>query len=452
MQQVGKYELTLAFAILLLILLNTLGKPLCVACFFENSGGTSQRLRLNNVVGRIISEPQRHEKNVQALLKTEQGNVLLFADPYTPLAYGDTIAMKGRIRRPEPLGSFDYRAYLARQGIYFVSYYPHISIIKREEASSFQTMLIGFKEYLRRPILAYLPEPHAGLILAMTLGEQWRLSASFQDAFARAGIVHVVSVSGLHISMISIGIFALFIGAGFNRRNSFFILVPFLVCYIFFIGAPASAIRSGIMGGLMLFAYFAGRSAKMLYTLLLAAFFILLWDVRWVDDIGFQLSFASFVGLILVLPELNKWASYLETMYVMPHASLERIQEIIMPIILASFAVSLVLLPLLAYHFGRFSLVAPLANIFILPLTPLFLAFAFFVEITGFLWQPLWLITEYFVRTGFFFANLPFASFSLTFPAWAIVPYYGLLFGALYVINYRSSFALRLKLAHEHDQ
>jgi len=450
MEQVGKYEVMLFLAIIALLLLNSLGKPLCAACFFENRTISEELLHAKEVVGTIISEPQRHEKNIQALLETKQGKVLLSVDPYTFLAYGDRVSIRGRIQRPEAFGSFDYPAYLARQGIYIVSYYPKITVLAREDRPSFQTIVVAFKERLRRPILAYLPEPHAGLVLAMTLGEQWRLPASFQDAFARAGIVHVVSVSGLHITMISMGIFFLLIVAGFNRRSSFFILIPFLVCYIFLIGSSASAIRSGIMGGLTLLAYFSGRSAKMLYTLLLAALCILLWDVRWAGDIGFQLSFASFFGLILVLPELTKWANYLDQMYTLPYPFLVRAQKMAMPIILASLAVSLILLPLLAYHFGHFSLVAPLANILILPLTPLFLGLAFFVEISGLLWQPLWLITEYFVRTGFFFADLPFASLSLTFPSWAIVPYYALLLGVLFFINHYSFLAWRLRLHHEH--
>lgn len=449
MEQVGKYEIIFSLAIVFLLLLNSLGKPFCAACFFEGPAVIPEEILLaKEVVGRIISEPQRHEKNIQALLKTEQGNVLLSMAPYAPVAYGDKVRIKGRIRRPEAFGSFDYPAYLARQGIYLVSYYPKITMIAREDRPSFQKMVIAFKERLRRPILVHLPEPHAGLVLAMTLGEQWRLSSSFQNSFARAGIVHVVSVSGLHITMISMGIFFLLVMIGFNRRSSFFVLIPFLACYIFLIGFSASAIRSGIMGGLTLFAYFSGRSAKMLYTLLLAALCILLWDVRWAGDIGFQLSFASFFGLILVLPELTKWSSYLGKMYTLPYPFLVRAQKIAIPIILASFAVSLILLPLLAYHFGHFSLVAPLANILILPLTPFFLGLAFFVEISGLLWQPLWLVTEYFVRTGFFFADLPFASLSLAFPAWAIAPYYVVLFGALYMVNYCSPFAWRLH--HEH--
>lgn len=440
MQHVARYELALSCAILVLIIFESLGIPLCAACFFNRSNESEELIRAREVDGVILAEPKVREKNIQALLHTTKGDALLFLNRYVPVAYGDRVKVKGTFQRPEAFDLFDYPRYLRRQGIHIVSYYPEVAIVAKGGDASLYAMLLRLKGRLRSPILERFGEPHGGLILAMTLGEQWRLTSRFQDVLARSGIIHIASISGLHISMISIGMFMLFIGVGFNRRSAFFVIVPFLILYILLIGFPASAVRSGIMGSMLLFAHFLGRSGKMLYALLLSAFVMLLWDTRWIHDIGFQLSFASLGALILILPGLNRWSDYFLRQYSPSDSIFSRVRQITVPILLASIAVSLALLPLSAYHFGQFSLVAPLTNIMILPLTPLFLGLALWVEISGVLWQPLWFVTEYMVRVAYFFANAPFASVSLTFAGWAIIPYYLLLFGGMYLLNRYFSF------------
>src|SRR3989344_1680620 len=105
-------------------------------------------------------------------------------------------------------------------------------------------ILIGGDIWLKSPSL--LP-PHSSLYSAMLLGNKSGLSQTDKDNLARAGLSHIVAISGMHIAVIALILFFVFLSAGMWRQHASIAVLLVLAFYIIMIGAPASAIRAGIM-------------------------------------------------------------------------------------------------------------------------------------------------------------------------------------------------------------
>ena len=127
------------------------------------------------------------------------------------------------------------------------------------------------------------------------------------------------------------------------------------------------------------------------------------------DDVGFQLSFCAILGLIYFSPYLvERWRSYPSFLGVK-----ESLQS--------TLAAQLSTLPLIIYNFGRLSLIAPAANLFVVPILPYLTILGFIVLplallfnfLTPYLFWPIWLMLTYLIKAVAFFASLPLASVTL---------------------------------------
>ncbi len=420
-EQIGLYECIVIAGIFFLIFLYSIGKPLCVACFFDVENRTPLYGAFQGE-GVVTTQPEVAVKYQRFTIAIRGEKVLLFLNRYIGIEYGDVLRVKGVLKAPINRGTFDYRTYLEQRDIKTIMYYPSVTVVGKTTPSIITKVSYTIKDFLRGHIVKNFPEPHAGLILAMTLGDTWRISQEFYTVLATAGIIHLVSISGLHIAVIFSALFFLFLLLGFNRRIATCISLPLIIFYVFLVGYPASAIRSGLMGGIFFFGYIVGRAQRSFYILLLSALLMLLWDIRWFFDIGFQLSFVALLGLILIYPEMKK--------RIFPS-----IDNFIKDIIIGSFAVELTLFPLIGYYFGRISLVSPLVNIIVLPPSAFWLILCLIVEITGFFIQPLLILTDCFIKVIYFFGDNRFSSVSFApFPLWFVLIYYASLSTVLYFL------------------
>lgn len=386
---IGKYEFLALLALGFLILLILINKPLCAVCFFVSQPAEFIHLpKGSSLEGIVIKEPEVRYTNQHIEMTFQNKRILIVANRYQQVVYGDRIRVVGEIGPPRNNGSFDYAGYLLRQHIQGITYYPRISIVRHNEGSSLMARIYLFKDFLRAPILKGLPEPHASFILSMTLGDDWRISPQFRDALVRSGTIHIVSISGFHMTVITIAVFLLFIMVGFSRTWATVATIIAISGYIFFVGLPSAAIRSGIMATLVLLAYLIGRIHRLFYGLLLAAILMLLWDSSLLFDIGFQLSFGAMLGLAIFYQPFRAW------FHMLPRVS----NYAILDIVPASFAANVAIFPFLAYHFGSISFISPLANVLVLPVIPVIMVLGFIVEIIGIGISPLWFLLEYATR------------------------------------------------------
>lgn len=386
---IGKKEIYLVVIIVVLIVLELVHKPFCLVCVFQPRVTQFLSLPKSSLVqGIISSEPKIGYTSQRFILSLRKHNILLVVNRYQQFSYGDVVQVTGAVGKPDNFGSFDYQAYLLHEGVAGVAYFPQTTIIGHNQGSPLLAWLYGIKASLRKPILTNLPEPHASFLLSMTLGDDWRVPPDFRQALVNSGTIHIISISGLHMTFISLAVFFLFIVAGLNRPLATVATGISLLGYIIMTGTSSAAIRSGLMGTLLLVGYLLGRAQKLLYALLLSGALMIVWDSRVIYDIGFQLSFGAMLGLVVFTGQFRVW--FYAIINIKPNKFLD--------IIPASLAANLGVFPILAWHFGRVSLLAPLANLVILPVIPALMALGFLAELTGLFMWPLWLLLEYSVR------------------------------------------------------
>lgn len=164
------------------------------------------------------------------------------------------------------------------------------SIFERTVAAG-RSAIQNIREYTDKQLKKYSPDEYAGIMLGMLIGDKSGIAEEYSDAFTRAGIVHLFSVSGFHISLWSEIVYKRLLKCGLNKRLSSFVSIGFVVLFTAVTGFSRSTLRAGIMMSV----FFAGRMIFMdsdsLNSLGFSAFAISVANPFCAGDIGFLLSF-----------------------------------------------------------------------------------------------------------------------------------------------------------------
>jgi competence protein ComEC len=267
--------------------------------------------RLTVEVERIIEGEQAEAVSGLLLLSIEEGDVVI--------ARGDRIRFVTRISVPRRLGlpgEFDYSRYLALQGIAAtgrVASQGDIVLIRAAAVESMLRTSDRIARILGDSIRTSIPDERISSVLtALLIGDQRRIPRDLADAYTRAGVNHILSISGFHIGIVAAFITVTIIwfltrfeypALHWNiRRNAVLIAVPAMLGYLFLSGnAPATA-RSVIMLSVFALALFAERERDAINTLLFAAFFLVAINPPTLFDVSFQLSFIALWGILIAVP------------------------------------------------------------------------------------------------------------------------------------------------------
>ncbi|MFH1232624.1 MAG: ComEC/Rec2 family competence protein [Patescibacteria group bacterium] len=322
------------------------------------------------LTGIIINEPDVRENNQKLEVEINYSNslkhnifgkILITTNLYPSYNYGDQLAITCKLVAPEKFDEFAYDRYLARHNIYSVCYYPKIKIIKHNQGNWFYQKIFILKNKLTQTIDNGLGEPEASLARSIVFGGQRGLDEKIRQQFSQTGLTHIMAVSGFNVSILAVVALVFLLGIGLNRRQAFYLSIIILLVYIILVGAPASAMRAGLMGFLVLLALHLGRLNKITNALVLTATILLLINPKLLrDDIGFQLSFLAVVGLVYVYPILDAiWKKY-------------KLPELkgLSSAFLITLSAQILSWPIIAYNFSQVSLIAPLANLLVIWLIP----------------------------------------------------------------------------------
>ncbi len=244
-----------------------------------------------------------------------------------------------------------------------------MSYAKVTVVSMRQSLLTQAKSEFSKGVRRALPEPAASFVLGILLGARSTLPKSLQDLMALIGLSHLVAVSGYNLTIITLAVQRLV-----GKRWQWAGLVATLwliVGFVVLTGAPASIVRAGIMSTLFLLSTYYGRRLEVLTCLALGIIITLGWNPSYITDLGWQLSFLALGGIVLLTPVVQTF--------------IPKRFGVIGEIAAVSIAAQLATLPLIAITFGTVSLVAPLANVLILPLVPLLMLVGFVVGLLGIL-------------------------------------------------------------------
>ncbi|HEC93393.1 MAG TPA: ComEC family competence protein [Candidatus Atribacteria bacterium] len=363
------------------------------------------------LIGTVSKEPDVRKNQTKVELSVQEiitenkgipisGKVLITTNRFPQYDYGDKLKIKGVLQTPRNPEGFNWKGYLAKEGIYSVSYWPRVELIKKHATNDIFSKAYGgilcFKEKLRQSIHHFLLPPQSLIAGAMILGDKKQMPYELKEKLNIAGVRHITAISGMHITIISVVLMQFLLGIGLWRSQAFYLTVLFLILFIVMIGMPSSALRAGIMTTTLLFSEKIGRKNYTFRALIFAAVFILLVNPLLLRfDIGFQLSFLAVIGIIYLSPLLKNLLKKI------PEGRFFNLRSIIS----MTLSAQIFTLPLLVYNFGRISLVAPLVNILILPFIPFIIGLGFLSALAGTIFPllgqilswPCWLILAYIV-------------------------------------------------------
>lgn len=364
-----------------LILLHLLGR------FPAPGGNDISRLAGSPLVafqGRVVNFPMTRWGQTRFLMEghdvpqgTYHGRVVVdLKFPLEDLAPGDGLRIRGwlgRPRRPSWRRTFDERAYWAGFRAYAVLHVWSAQGLQRLSTS--RHLAWSFHQRVKRFWFEHLPADEAALLSCICLGTRGVLPADIKNQCIRAGVYHILVVSGQKMAWVIALVVGLLRIFRVPRRWTFWLCCPLILFYAQAVGADPPVLRAATMAVAALGALSLGRDVPRYQPFLLAWFWILLREPEALFGASFQLSFGATASLLAVLPLINP----------APHP--HRLARWFVEAGLVSLAVHLGVWPLLVHYFHQLSLVGILANWTIFPLSGVLMVLGLLVGAWG-AWAP----------------------------------------------------------------
>src|SRR5215471_907197 len=398
-----------------------------------------------SVEGRLAEEPVRWSADRTRLLidldglrdgldlRTVSGRIQVTLYGETPpVGEGQRVALDLKLSPPRAFknpGAFDYPAFLRREGILLVGSARADSLVAL--TADDPPWPVWVKRWAMSTTAGHLPATSAALLGGLLLGEKTGLPPEASEAFRRAGVYHILAVSGFNVALLASSIFFVLSTLGVPRRATAMVAGAALVGFALVVGGQASVLRATVMGLLLLGALLLDRESQLMNALALAVLVLLAWRPGDLGEPGFQLSFAATAGIIYLAPPITAWLTgrgwpgWLAT----------------------STAVSLgaqaAVTPVMLVHFNQLSLIGIVANLAVVPMAAVgttlgmlaLLIAAANASAADIFFQALWpllLALRAFVWAA---ARVPAAMVHLPAPGWpatsawcvalALVPYLG---------------------------
>ena len=324
-----------------------------------------------------------------------------------PLRYGRQVTLTGVLEQAQDKrnpGGFDYRAYLARQGVDGIIDAKGLLRIGQQrgflplrwiEALRIQTEQIIDTIYTGASITE--PSLHAQLLKGILLGKRSDLPTETLDIFRNSGTFHVLAVSGLHV-----GLVAMFCYFGFRcfrlpEKIRCLLTIAAVLIYACLIGFRPSVFRASLMAILFLFATVIDRDANLFNLLGVAALVLLLLNPLQLWDVGFQLSFVAVTAIVYFVPKMEKplrrlWESEDGAAPQQPISILTKYRNAAVKWLVLSYLVTLAAqigtTPLIAYHFFRTYPLGIVVGPFAVGLVSLIVAIGMVSVCVGFIYLP----------------------------------------------------------------
>ncbi|MBX4200402.1 ComEC family competence protein [Candidatus Parcubacteria bacterium] len=405
--------------------------------------------------GVVLSEPERLDNSTRFILKSEnQEKILVSTDMYSEVQYGDEVSIEGKLKKPgvitdESGRDFDYGAYLSKDDIYWTTNFASVSVISHSSGNFIKIFLFKVKNKFVSKIKEILPEPQSSLLAGLIVAGKEALPGGILDEFRRAGVVHIVVLSGYNITII--GEFFLALLGFLSLKKRTLLAALGIILFVVLTGATATVVRAGVMALIVLLARVLKRNYSPSRALLLTGVFMLVENPKiLVFDSSFELTFLAMISLIYVVPLFEDW---IRKLLIATSPTLDREQAIVSgPIALISvtLATQIVVLPYLLYNIGNFSTVFILSNLLILLVVPWTMLVGFIATMLAFVspivaW-PLAFISHvllsWILGVAHFLGNLSFASIQIShFPLWLTLLLY--LFLVLFLFSKRLSLTLK---------
>ena len=357
-------------------------------------------------ISKVLKSGFYHDKYVAEVIQINEnkarGDVLLNIEKgglQGLLAIDNQILVNSEFRIvPTPLNpnQFNYKEYLAKQGIHYQLFIESTQFLKLSNAANSLLGISGkFRDKIQQSVLKYnFKRDELAVISALLLGQRQDISKELLEDYAGAGAIHILAVSGLHVGVILLILSFLFKPLERIKNGSYlkaFCIVLLLWMFAFIAGLSASVVRAVTMFTFLAIGQSLQRKKVVAFSLISSMLFLLIVKPMFLFDVGFQLSYLAVFGIIWVQPKLV-------TIY-KPKFMLDKK---IWQLFTVSIAAQVGILPLSIYYFHQFPGLFVLSNLVIIPflgailiggiivilmsllnILPLFLAFFYGLIISG---------------------------------------------------------------------
>ena len=282
--------------------------------------------------------------------------VICYMEDGTEAPLGSIVAVKGKLQEFNQAtnpGEFDSRQYYQILKLDFRL--KNAEIVKMtSEYNKLYEGLYKIKKKCSCILEKYYDEVDAGIMKTILLGDKNSLAEEVEEQYKRNGIIHIMAISGLHISMLGMGLYKLLKKCRMPTWLAGCVTVLFIWCYGIMTGMSASACRAIIMFLMKIVADIIGRTYDLLTALAVAAVMLLAEQPLYVKHCGFLLSFGAVMGIGIVLPILQENLS--ERMKKLPGG------------LFSGMAVFLVSFPIQIYYYYQYPIYSIVLNLLIIPL------------------------------------------------------------------------------------
>lgn len=422
---------------------------------FNNSGGLT-------VKGLVVAEPDVRDDITLVRVRAEtvtqagatvptSGLVLVRVPPSVPVAYGDVIRATGSLVTPGEYDNFSYADYLARQNTFSILRDTAVEVVETGRGNPLYGALLRLKAQAAYSINRMIPEPEAGLLVGILLGNERGISPALQADFAATGAAHIVAISGFNMVILAGVVLALLDRTPLPGLASGAIALGLMAVYTVLVGMNAAVVRAAVMTGVLVVGQSLRRRTYVPASLAFVALVMSMHMPRVLWDVSFQLSFFATLGLALfadpftrgfeaglrrVLP--SKWAGPVGGFLAEP--------------LVVTMAALVTTLPLTALYFNRVSLVQLPVNLFIVPVQTAVLLSGILAVLIAPLVPPVAQVVFWFdmallawtVGVVRWFADVPFAEIEYYASVRVIQAFFVILIGGAIVHAAQPAWALRL--------
>lgn len=305
---------------------------------------------------------------------------------------------------------------VAKEG--FANFPLSISVPQLDEAhrSTFSDVGRVVRDWFADAVRRVLPEPQASLGIGFLTGQKSALATELSEAMKVVGLTHIVVASGYNLTILVQLARKFFLKI--SKYLSFVSAALMVLGFMAITGLSPSMTRAGLVSGMSLFAWYYGHVFHPFVLLPMAAALTIAIQPSYIwGDLGWQLSFAAFVGVMVVSPLFHA--------YFFGEAEPSMLRQLIGET-LAAHAVTV---PIIAMSFGTVSHIAIVANLLVVPLVPFAMLLTFLCGVLSLALPPVavliafptqWLL-GYMVKTSLFLAEIPWAQGGVVLPvvAWA---------------------------------
>ena len=322
-------------------------------------------------IDKVLKPGNYHHKYVADVVQVDSkktiGHVLLNIEKDSMLLLfhtGDLVFLKNKfqdIKSSLNPHQFNYKNYLAKQGIHQQVYATKKELLLLDQTS---TSFLGFIAALRLKIQQSLQqyefsEDELAVMNALLLGQRQEISKELSDNYSKAGAIHILAVSGLHVGIILL--ILSFLLKPIERVNKgklikLVLVILFLWFFAVLAGMSASVTRAVTMFSAIALGKFFNKRNAVEHSLIFSMFIILLWKPLFLFDVGFQLSYTAVFGIIWVQPVLSQlWKP---TFFIVDKG---------WQLITVSVAAQLGVLPISLFYFHQFPGLFFISNLIIIP-------------------------------------------------------------------------------------